>query len=124
MNPTIAGLEQWKWQDSKSLKSSSTDHIGAFVVGIHGADEWAAQLREKHEVDSAIMVQAIADRLAAETAAQLKALLGRHPGSCAVTVRAVLPEESETTLRVPLKVAPTDELLEAARRLGFEVELR
>ncbi|MBK1829999.1 methionine synthase [Verrucomicrobiaceae bacterium R5-34] len=42
----------------------SDDHIGGFVVGIHGADEWAAQLREKHEVDSAIMVQAIADRLA------------------------------------------------------------
>lgn len=40
------------------------DHVGAFVVGIHGADEWAASLREKHEVDSAIMVQAIADRLA------------------------------------------------------------
>ncbi len=49
---------------AKSLKSSSTDHIGAFVVGIHGADEWAAKLRDKHEVDSAIMVQAIADRLA------------------------------------------------------------
>jgi len=44
--------------------SSSSDHIGGFVVGIHGADEWAASLREKHEVDSAIMVQAIADRLA------------------------------------------------------------
>lgn len=40
------------------------DHVGAFVVGIHGADDWAASLREKHEVDSAIMVQAIADRLA------------------------------------------------------------
>lgn len=43
---------------------SSNDHIGGFVVGIHGADEWAADLREKHELDSAIMVQAIADRLA------------------------------------------------------------
>jgi len=42
----------------------ATDHLGAFVVGIHGADEWAASLREKHEVDTAIMVQAIADRLA------------------------------------------------------------
>jgi len=49
----------------KSLEgSSTTDTIGAFVVGIHGADEWAAELREKHEVDSAIMVQAIGDRLA------------------------------------------------------------
>ncbi|BDS08023.1 methionine synthase [Oceaniferula spumae] len=42
----------------------SSDYIGGFVVGIEGADEWAAELRAKHEVDSAIMVQAIADRLA------------------------------------------------------------
>lgn len=41
-----------------------TDHIGAFVVGIHGADKWAAELRAKHEVDSAIMVQSLSDRLA------------------------------------------------------------
>ena len=46
------------------------DHVGGFVVCIHGADEWAAELREKHEVDSAIMVQAIADRLA-EACAEL-----------------------------------------------------
>ena len=46
------------------LRVAATDHLGGFVVGIHGADEWAAELREKHEVDSAIMVQAIADRLA------------------------------------------------------------
>ncbi|MGB1873665.1 MAG: methionine synthase [Akkermansiaceae bacterium] len=44
--------------------SGKQDHIGAFVVGIHGADDWAAKLREDHELDSAIMVQAIADRLA------------------------------------------------------------
>ena len=43
---------------------SATDHLGAFVVGIHGADEWAAELRDAHNVDEAIMVQAIADRLA------------------------------------------------------------
>ena len=40
------------------------DYVGGFVVGIHGADEWAEELRAKHEVDSAIMVQAISDRLA------------------------------------------------------------
>ena len=51
-------------EPEKSLKGTITDHIGGFVVGIHGADEWAATLRDKHEVDSAIMVQAIADRLA------------------------------------------------------------
>ncbi|NWK56173.1 methionine synthase [Verrucomicrobiaceae bacterium N1E253] len=50
--------------DFISPEAHGSDHIGAFVVGIHGADEWAAELRDKHELDSAIMVQAIADRLA------------------------------------------------------------
>lgn len=40
------------------------DHIGGFVVGIHGADEWAAELREKNNIDEALMVQALADRFA------------------------------------------------------------
>jgi DNA polymerase III subunit alpha len=62
--------------------------------------------------------------LSADRATSLKGLLGKHPGNCAVTVRAVIPRESETTLRVPLKVAPSDELIESARRLGFDVELR
>jgi DNA polymerase-3 subunit alpha len=64
------------------------------------------------------------DRLTAARAAELRALLGRHAGACAVTVRAVIPEETETTIAVPQKVQPADELLDAARRLGFEVELR
>jgi DNA polymerase III subunit alpha len=65
-----------------------------------------------------------ADRLTGERAGGLRALLGRHPGNTAVTVRAVIPEETETTIAVPLKVQPADELIESARRLGFEVELR
>jgi DNA polymerase-3 subunit alpha len=64
-----------------------------------------------------------ADRLDAPRVTGLKALLGKHPGQTPVTVRAVIPEQSETTLSVPLKIQPADELLEAARRLGFEVEL-
>ena len=50
--------------DYLSPDPKASDHIGGFVVGIEGADEWAAELRAKHELDSAIMVQAIADRLA------------------------------------------------------------
>jgi DNA polymerase-3 subunit alpha len=65
-----------------------------------------------------------ADALTAERAGGLKVLLGKHPGGTAVTVRAVIPEQSETTISVPLKVQPGDELLESVRRLGFEVELR
>jgi len=49
---------------SDYISDSQPDHVGAFVVSIHGADEWAAELRAAHELDSAIMVQAIADRLA------------------------------------------------------------
>ncbi|WP_242345503.1 DNA polymerase III subunit alpha [Anaeromyxobacter terrae] len=73
---------------------------------------------------SEIVLRIDAERLSSERAADLKSLLARHPGACAVTVRAVIPEQSETTVSVPLKVQPTDDLLESARRLGFEVELR
>jgi 5-methyltetrahydrofolate--homocysteine methyltransferase len=41
------------------------DHVGGFVVGIHGADEWAAQVeREHHDPYQSIMIKALADRLA------------------------------------------------------------
>ncbi|MDA7881432.1 methionine synthase [Akkermansiaceae bacterium] len=59
LHPCLAA----KSNDGQRLRASATDFIGAFVVGIHGADEWAAELRDAHNVDEAIMVQAIADRL-------------------------------------------------------------
>jgi 5-methyltetrahydrofolate--homocysteine methyltransferase len=40
------------------------DHIGGFVVGIHGADELAKELDAAHDPYGSIMVKAIADRLA------------------------------------------------------------
>lgn len=41
------------------------DFIGGFVVGIHGADEWAEEVKTKQLDDyKAIMIKAIADRLA------------------------------------------------------------
>jgi 5-methyltetrahydrofolate--homocysteine methyltransferase len=42
----------------------ANDHIGAFAVGIHGADEHAAQFEAEHDSYKAIMVKALADRLA------------------------------------------------------------
>jgi DNA polymerase III subunit alpha len=77
----------------------------------------------RNQKTSEVALRIDADLLGADRAKELKALLGRHAGACAVTVRAVVPEETETTVRVPLRVTPTDELLEAVRRLGFEVEL-
>ncbi len=73
---------------------------------------------------SEVMFRIDADRLTSARATGLKALLGKHPGNTAVSVRAVIPAQTETTVSVPLKVQPADDLLEAARRLGFEVELR
>lgn len=64
VEPTTEGYVEPSSENQKKSLKSATDHVGAFVVAIHGADEWAAKLRDKHEVDSAIMVQAIADRLA------------------------------------------------------------
>ena len=40
------------------------DHIGAFAVGVHGADELAARYQEELDDYRAIMVKALADRLA------------------------------------------------------------
>jgi 5-methyltetrahydrofolate--homocysteine methyltransferase len=40
------------------------DHIGGFAVGIHGADELAATFEREGDDYSAIMVKALADRLA------------------------------------------------------------
>jgi len=40
------------------------DHVGAFAVGIHGADELARQFEAEHDDYSAIMAKALADRLA------------------------------------------------------------
>jgi len=47
-----------------------TDYLGAFVVGIHGADELARELDAAHDPYGAIMVKALADRFA-EAAAEL-----------------------------------------------------
>ncbi len=41
-----------------------SDHIGGFVVGIHGADEYAKELSEANDPYGSIMVKAIADRFA------------------------------------------------------------
>ncbi|MCB1132469.1 MAG: methionine synthase, partial [Verrucomicrobiae bacterium] len=40
------------------------DYVGGFVVGIHGADELAAELEKAHDPYGSIMVKAIADRFA------------------------------------------------------------
>jgi 5-methyltetrahydrofolate--homocysteine methyltransferase len=44
--------------------SEEGDHIGAFAVSIHGADEVAARAEADHDDYRAIMVKALADRLA------------------------------------------------------------
>jgi len=44
--------------------SPDGDHIGAFAVAIHGADELAARYEAEHDDYRAIMVKALADRLA------------------------------------------------------------
>jgi DNA polymerase-3 subunit alpha len=73
---------------------------------------------------SEIALRIDADRLTADRAGGLRTLLGKHPGGTPVSVRAVIPEQTETTISVPLKVQPADDLLESVRKLGFEVELR
>ncbi|HST26415.1 MAG TPA: methionine synthase [Gaiellaceae bacterium] len=47
------------------------DHLGAFAVAIHGADEAAARYEAEHDDYRAIMAKALADRLAESFAEQL-----------------------------------------------------
>ncbi len=44
--------------------SGLADYIGGFAVGIHGADEFAKEFDAAHDPYSAIIVKAVADRLA------------------------------------------------------------
>src|SRR5690349_9348570 len=53
------------------------DHIGAFAVAIHGADELAARYEAEHDDYRAIMVKALADRLAEAFAEHLHELVRR-----------------------------------------------
>ncbi len=68
-NPAAAWLKDWKFVGegrAGRLETAATirDYIGGFVVGIHGADEFAAELDAAHDPFGSIMVKAIADRFA------------------------------------------------------------
>ena len=54
------------------------DHIGAFAVAVHGAEELAAGYESEHDDYRAIMVKALADRLAEAFAEYLHALVRRE----------------------------------------------
>jgi 5-methyltetrahydrofolate--homocysteine methyltransferase len=62
--------QQSDWGDSRPNRSLADfvapagDHIGAFALGIHGADELAARYEAEYDDYRAIMVKALADRLA------------------------------------------------------------
>jgi 5-methyltetrahydrofolate--homocysteine methyltransferase len=49
------------------------DHVGAFAVAVHGADELAARYESEHDDYRAILVKALADRLAEAAAEWLHA---------------------------------------------------
>jgi 5-methyltetrahydrofolate--homocysteine methyltransferase len=49
---------------NRAVPPAPTDHIGAFAVSIHGADELAARYEAEHDDYHAIIVKALADRFA------------------------------------------------------------
>ena len=55
------------------LESGLTDHLGAFVVGVHGADEVAARFEADNDDYNSILIKALADRLAEASAEWLHA---------------------------------------------------
>jgi 5-methyltetrahydrofolate--homocysteine methyltransferase len=62
--------QQAAWGDSRPNRcladyvAPAGDHVGAFAVAVHGADELAARYEAEHDDYRAIMVKALADRLA------------------------------------------------------------
>jgi 5-methyltetrahydrofolate--homocysteine methyltransferase len=62
--------QQAAWGDSRPNRcladyvAPAGDHVGAFAVAIHGADELAAGYEAEHDDYRSIMVKALADRLA------------------------------------------------------------
>jgi 5-methyltetrahydrofolate--homocysteine methyltransferase len=75
--------QQTEYGDSRpnrslaDLVADANDHVGAFAVAIHGADELAAQYEAEHDDYDAIMVKALADRLAEAFAEYLHAVARR-----------------------------------------------
>jgi 5-methyltetrahydrofolate--homocysteine methyltransferase len=66
-NPEIAGLKDWEFvgEGAGRLETAATgDYVGGFVVGIHGAHEFADELDKEIDPYGSIMVKAIADRFA------------------------------------------------------------
>ncbi len=66
-NPKAARLVDWEFygEGAWRLETAATaDYIGGFVVGIHGAHEFAEELDKEIDPYGAIMVKAIADRFA------------------------------------------------------------
>jgi 5-methyltetrahydrofolate--homocysteine methyltransferase len=58
--------------------STRRDHIGAFAVGVHGADELGARFQAEHDDYQAIIVKALADRFAEAFAEYLHAKVRRE----------------------------------------------
>jgi 5-methyltetrahydrofolate--homocysteine methyltransferase len=76
--------QQTEYGDSRpnrslaDLVAEEDDHLGAFAVAIHGADELAARYEAEHDDYHAIMVKALADRLAEAFAEYLHAVARRE----------------------------------------------
>lgn len=76
--------------------SGHDDSLGGFVVGIHGGDEWAAELDAAHDPYGSIMVKALADRLAEAFAEYIHFVARREWGiepETALTRQQLIHEE-------------------------------
>ena len=67
-----AGQPNYALADFVAAKGSGVDdYVGGFAVGIHGADEFAREFEVTHDDYNAILVKALADRLAEAFAERL-----------------------------------------------------
>ena len=75
------------------LNQRDEEHPSAEIV----ASDIELLSHVRNQKTSEVLLRIDADRLAADTVSQLRALLGRHGGPARCSVRAVIPERSETT---------------------------
>ncbi|MEY4028461.1 MAG: hypothetical protein RLZZ329_2181 [Pseudomonadota bacterium] len=84
-NPKAAGLVDWEFggEGAWRLETAATaDYIGGFVVGIHGAHEYADELDKQIDPYGSIMVKAIAE----ERGVKMPSFFGYMLWSCGVLI--------------------------------------
>ena len=103
--PKTTGKPNRALADVVAPAGTVPDHLGAFVVTVHGAEDLAASYREAHDDYRAILVQALADRLA-EAAAEWLHRHVRTDAWCYAPDEALSPDDLVRERYAGIRPAP------------------